>query len=115
MRRRSRRHVRAPLSCAALFLLTAAVSATSVIAPTFNELVDGSREIFVGKTLSRSSQWVDTRDGRAIVTLITFAVEESLKRGSTNADLECMPRPQLERHGFRRAFDELSHAVVEGP
>lgn len=89
MRRRSRRSFRAPLSCAALVLLAAAVSATSVIAPTFNELVDLSREIFVGKTLSRSSQWVDTRDGRAIVTLITFTVEESLKGGlQTQTSLE---------------------------
>jgi len=89
MRRRSRRPFRAPLACAALFLLAAAVSATSVIAPTFNELVDGSREIFVGTTLSRSSQWVETRDGRAIVTLITFTVEESLKGGlQTQTSLE---------------------------
>jgi hypothetical protein len=63
--------------------------ATTVIPPTFDELVANSREIFVGRVVSRESQWVESRDGRMIVTLVTFVVETSIKGGlQTQTSLE---------------------------
>ena len=62
---------------------------STIVPPTFEQLVDGAREIFVGRTVSRLSRWVDTRDGRAIVTVVTFRIEESLKGGlMTETSLE---------------------------
>jgi hypothetical protein len=47
----------------------ASLRATVVVPPTFAQLVDGAREIFVGEVVSRQSRWVTTSDGPAIVTL----------------------------------------------
>jgi hypothetical protein len=73
----------------AALLVAHTAFATTVIPPTFDELVAGSREIFVGRVVSRASQWVENRDGRMIVTLVTFAIEASLKGGlQTQTSLE---------------------------
>src|SRR5690242_8243736 len=79
-----------PLACAlALTLLARSSPATTVIAPTFDELVVESQEIFVGRVVSRESRWVEARDGRMIVTLVTFAIDDSLKGGlQTQTSLE---------------------------
>jgi hypothetical protein len=71
--------VRSLLVVLVLAIAGIGLRATSIIPPTFDELVDSSREVFLGRTVSRSARWIDSRDGRAIVTLVTFAIEESLK------------------------------------
>ncbi|MEP7304030.1 MAG: hypothetical protein ABJA98_00800 [Acidobacteriota bacterium] len=73
----------------AVLLAAGIASPSTVLAPTFTELIDNAREIFIGETVSRYSHWVDTPDGRAIVTLVTFRVDESLKGGlQTQTSLE---------------------------
>jgi hypothetical protein len=75
--------------CALVSGFTAAASATTVVPITFEELVDSSHEIFIGEVVSRQSRWVDTREGRAIVTLVTFKIDEGLKGGlQTQTSLE---------------------------
>jgi hypothetical protein len=43
-----------------------------------DELVTGAETIFVGTTVDRRSEWEVTREGRTIVTLVTFDVHEVL-------------------------------------
>jgi hypothetical protein len=77
------------LSLAALWLGAGIGFPSTILPPTFDELVDTAREIFIGQTVSRYAHWVDTPDGRAIVTLVTFRVDESLKGGlQTQTSLE---------------------------
>ncbi len=79
-----------PVLClGALLFGVRTASPTTVIAPTFVELVDNAREIFVGEVVARRSQWVDAPGGRAIVTLVTFRIVDSLKGGlRTETSLE---------------------------
>lgn len=70
----------------ALLLAAAPAFPTTVIPPTFDELVDHATTIFVGETVSRRSQKFDTRDGPMITTLVTFTVVETLK-GSPGAQM----------------------------
>ncbi len=80
---------RVSVTVAFLSTLAYPLSATTVFPPTFDELVAGAREIFIGQVVARQSHWVDTREGRAIVTLVTFSIEESLKGGlQTQTSLE---------------------------
>ena len=57
----------------------AAASASTVIAPTFAELVARSRTVFVGETIGVESRWAGAGPGGAIVTRVTFRVERVLK------------------------------------
>lgn len=57
----------------------ASIHATTVVPPTFDELVARSRTVFVGETLDVRSRWVSTSSGPAIVTLVTFKVLRTLK------------------------------------
>lgn len=54
-------------------------SATSVIAPTFTELVNKAQTVFVGETIDVRSEWVSTSSGRAIFTRVTFKVDRIIK------------------------------------
>jgi hypothetical protein len=64
------------LSClAALF----SVEATTVIPPSFDELVAQADVIFQGQVTNVQSQWVGEGAQRHIVSYITFKVEEALK------------------------------------
>jgi hypothetical protein len=65
----------------AVTALVAPLRASVVLAPTFEELVDAAREVFVGEVVSHQSQWVNTSEGPTIVTLVTFSILESLKGG----------------------------------
>ena len=78
--------IRAPrptrLAVAALFaaLLTPGRAApTTVAALTFDELLAGADEVFIGQVVGRRSVWEESRSGRSIVTLVTFRVERTLK------------------------------------
>ena len=61
-----------------LFGLPAA-RATTVIAPTFDELVSKAELIFQGSVTNVRSQWVGEGAQRHIASFITFKVEETLK------------------------------------
>lgn len=60
-------------------LMTSVATSTTVIPPTFDSLVSNARTIFVGEAIHVRSEWIDTRDGRAIVTRVTFRVEDVWK------------------------------------
>jgi len=63
-----------------LFLATfAQVQATTVIAPTFDQLVDEADVIFQGKVTALQSQWTGEGAQRVIVTFVTFQVEDAMK------------------------------------
>src|SRR5687768_181677 len=55
------------------------VSATTVIPPTFDELVDEAQVVFLGEVAAKRSRWADDPLGRAIVTDVTFRVEDVFK------------------------------------
>jgi hypothetical protein len=67
------------LSLIATLLTAGDARATIVIPPTFEALVAGASTIFVGDVIDVRSQWIATRDGRAIITRVTFKVEEVWK------------------------------------
>ena len=62
-------------------LLAGAVSlsATTVIPPTFEQLVDQAEVIFRGSVTNVSSQWIGEGAERHIVSYITFKVKDALK------------------------------------
>ena len=64
---------------AALLGLSRAAAPTSVVAPTFDELVARAESVFLGRVVALRSTWVDSRAGRAIVTDVTFAIERTAK------------------------------------
>jgi hypothetical protein len=59
-----------------LFFAACRASATSVIAPSFDELVSRADLIFTGKVISQKSEWRNIDGQRSIVTLVQFGVEE---------------------------------------
>lgn len=66
-------------------LLTAGVArSTTVIPPSFDQLVSDARSIFVGEVISQDAVWESTPTGRAIVTRVNFRVENVWK-GSAGA------------------------------
>jgi hypothetical protein len=67
------------LFIAALFAGAASLSATTVIPPTFDQLVDQAQEIFQGTVTKVNSEWVGEGADRHIVSYITFKVKDSLK------------------------------------
>jgi hypothetical protein len=69
------------VTLALLATLVAAGSArsTTVIPPTFDALVGQARTIFVGEAIDQRAYWVNTPQGRAIKTMVTFRVEDVWK------------------------------------
>lgn len=65
--------------CGLLLLTAATAHPTTILAPTFEELVARADEVFLARVVARQSSWVTSRSGRAIVTDVTFAVERTLK------------------------------------
>ena len=72
------------LSLVCWFFAAGVVRSTTVIAPTFGSLVSKASTIFVGDVMDVRSVWEDTRDGRSIITLVTFRVSDVWK-GSVGA------------------------------
>ena len=58
---------------------TASLTATTVVPPTFEQLVDQAQEIFQGTVTDVKSQWIGEGDERHIVSYITFQVKDALK------------------------------------
>ena len=69
--------------CAALTFATA--RATTVIPPTFDELVNEAELIFQGAVTNVQSQWTGEGADRVIVTYVTFKIDESIK-GDAGSD-----------------------------
>jgi len=67
------------LSLLALTLPTA--RATTVIPPTFDELVTKAEMIFEGTVTGMHSEWTGEGSNRHIVTFVTFKIEDSIKGG----------------------------------
>ena len=62
----------------AVFALSS-THATTVIPPSFDELVDQAQLIFQGTVTETQSQWAGEGASRRIVTYVTFKVEEAIK------------------------------------
>lgn len=52
---------------------------TTIIPPSFDALVSGASTIFVGEVMNIRADWEITTQGRAIVTRVTFRVEDVWK------------------------------------
>jgi len=64
---------------AALLVGSVSLNATTVIPPTFEQLVDQAQEIFQGSVTKVDSQWIGEGADRHIVSYITFEVKDALK------------------------------------
>src|SRR5437764_12173573 len=68
------------LLCVAGFLAGAlSVSATTVMPPSFDQLVNQAQEIFRGTVTKVNCQWIGEGADRHIVSYITFKVKDSIK------------------------------------
>jgi hypothetical protein len=67
------------LSLAAIVALNATAPATTVIPPSFDQLVGQAQVIFQGSVTNVRSQWAGEGANRHIESYISFRVEESLK------------------------------------
>src|ERR1700674_516673 len=65
------------MSCAVLAIASA--RATTVIPPTFDQLVGDAELIFQGTVTDVRSQWIGEGAERAVVSFITFQIEDTLK------------------------------------
>lgn len=66
-------------SMLALFLSAVGARATTVVPPSFTELVSEAQVIARASVKSIESRWVETQDRRVIKTFVTFVVEKRLK------------------------------------
>lgn len=66
------------LACCA-FIAVNCARATTVIPPTFDELVTRAELIFQGTVTDVSSEWVGEGSQRHIVTFVTFKVDDQIK------------------------------------
>ena len=57
--------------------------ATTVIPPTFDELVTKAEMIFEGTVTGMRSEWTGEGSDRHIVTFVTFKIEDSIKGGGS--------------------------------
>ena len=67
------------LTAMCLLAATGVARSTTVIPPSFDALVSGANTIFVGEVRNVRAEWETTPSGRAIITLVTFRVEEVWK------------------------------------
>lgn len=67
------------LPVAALLACAAVASGTTVIPPTFDDLVSKAQTIFLGRAVDSRSELEVSPTGRSIVTHVTFMVERVIK------------------------------------
>jgi hypothetical protein len=60
-------------------LAAASVRATTVVPPTFDQLVSDAELIFQGTVTGAQSQWAGEGNERNIVTYVTFRVDDTIK------------------------------------
>src|SRR2546421_11049395 len=70
---------------AVLSLALPAARATTVIPPTFDELVTQAEMIFEGTVIGTRSEWTGEGSNRHIVTYVTFKIEDAIK-GAAGAE-----------------------------
>lgn len=63
----------------AILWLPAVLAATTVVSPSFEELVDRAELVFEGRLTGRQSRWVVENGNRTIKTFYTFQVDDVLK------------------------------------
>jgi len=71
--------LRSILLAAFACVTVASVHATTVVAPTFDELVDRAQLIFEGTVTDVQSQWAGEGGQRHIVSYVTFKIADGLK------------------------------------
>jgi hypothetical protein len=69
----------AVLGIAVLLGFAATVRSTTIVAPTFGELVARAEQVVLGRVVARQSTWIASRSGRVIVTDVTFHIERTMK------------------------------------
>jgi len=74
------------VACAVAWLCITVGYATTVVAPTFEEMVDRADLVFVGKVASSRADWRTAGTNRVIFTRVEFENEETLK-GKAGASL----------------------------
>jgi hypothetical protein len=67
------------LPCLLLLLAVPSARATTVIPPTFDELVTNAEMIFEGTVTTMRSEWAGQGADRHIVTYVTFKIEDAIK------------------------------------
>src|SRR3977135_78870 len=67
------------LVLACLILTALSAGATTVIPPTFDQLVNDAEFIFQGNVTDVRSQWVGEGGQRQIVSYVTFKVDDAIK------------------------------------
>ena len=68
-----------PLSLICTLAFVGSAGSTTVIPPTFDALVGGASTVFVGEVIAVRARWVTSPRGRAIMTDVTFRVEDVWK------------------------------------
>jgi hypothetical protein len=91
---------------AGLIAGAASLSATVVVPPTFEQLVDQAQVIFQGTVTKVTSQWVGEGGERHIVSYITFKVKDGLK-GS--------PGESFTMRTFGGTVDGETMTIGDGP
>jgi hypothetical protein len=94
------------LCIAGLLAGAASLSATTVIPPSFDQLVNQAQEIFRGTVTKVTSEWVGEGAERHIVSYITFKVKDSIK-GS--------PGESYTMRTFGGTVDGETMAIGDGP
>lgn len=74
-------NMRQPVLFATAIVLGLAASArpTTIVAPSFQEMIARAEQVVVARVAARRSTWVSSRSGRAIVTDVTFLIERTIK------------------------------------
>jgi hypothetical protein len=67
------------LTVALLLVAATPARSTSIIAPTFDDLVARADQVVLARVVDRRSLWMTSRSGRAIVTDVTLSIERTLK------------------------------------
>jgi len=94
------------LAIAAVLAGAASLSATTVIPPTFEQLVDQAQVIFHGSVTNVTSQWVGEGAERHIVSYITFKVKDALKGA---------PGQSYSMRTFGGTVDGETMTIADGP
>lgn len=94
------------LALGAMLALVPGARSTTVIAPTFDQLVDDAETIFQGSVTGVQSLWVGEGAQRHIVTYVTFLVEDAVK-GTAG--------PTYTMRMFGGTVDGMTMAVSDAP
>src|ERR1019366_6853674 len=73
------RRALALLVAAGILLLPDRAAPTTVIAPTFDELVAQAELVVLAQVVALRSAWTESRSGRTIVTDVTVSIDRTLK------------------------------------